>query len=127
MKPDLAVRLLIALSLTTMPLFAMATQEMQPPKPSDEVVLPQQTDPQPESVIKPIMPATGSRGQMLYENHCQGCHTSIVHVRERHRARSMEDLEHWVRQWAGELKLPWSANEIGDVVDYLNQRYYKFK
>ena len=127
MKHGLAIRLLIALSLTTMLPFAMAMEEPLPLEPSDEVVLPQQTDPQPELETKPAMPAPGSRGQMLYENHCQECHTSIVHVQERRRARSMNDLEHWVRRWASELKLHWRADEISDVVDYLNQRYYKFK
>jgi len=64
------------------------------------------------------------RGRLLYENHCQVCHTSIVHVREKRRAASIADLHHWVGRWAHELKLPWGSEEISDVVDYLNDTYY---
>ncbi len=127
MKKSFAARLVIAFSLTTMLPVAMAKQEPLPEEPSDEVVLPEQTEPQPKSESKPAMPATGSRGQLLYENHCQGCHTSVVHVRETHRVRSLKDLQHWVTHWSGELKLQWSADEISDVVDYLNERYYKIE
>ena len=68
----------------------------------------------------------GSRARMLYENHCTRCHTSVLHVREGRRANSLKLLEGWVRRWSGEEKLNWSEEEIVEVVDYLNQRYYKF-
>ncbi len=126
MKHDFAARLLIALSLTTMLSAAMAKQgPLQ--EPSDKALLPEQSEPQPKPEPDPAVPATGSRGQLLYENHCQSCHTSVLHVRETRRARSLKDLEHWVRRWSDELKLPWSADEISDVVDYLNRRYYKIE
>ncbi len=104
---------------------AMAKQEPPTEERSGEVVLPPQTESRPESGSKPAVPATGSRGQLLYENHCQLCHTSVVHVRETRRARSLKELEHWVTRWSGELNLSWGADEISDVVDYLNRRYYK--
>jgi len=127
MKNGYAVCLLLALSLATMLPAAMAIQEPLPKEPSGEAVLPEETTPQPKPESQPVVPATGSRGQMLYEDHCQVCHTSVVHVRETHRARSLKDLEYRVRRWSGELKLPWSADEVNDVVDYLNRRYYKIK
>jgi cytochrome c5 len=64
------------------------------------------------------------RGKLLYENHCQSCHTSTAHVREKRRAASIADLHHWVGRWTHELKLPWDSDEISDVVDYLNDTYY---
>jgi mono/diheme cytochrome c family protein len=127
MNNGFTARLLIALSLTTMLPAAMAKQDPLPKEPNRERVLREQTDTQPESESKPAMPVTGSRGQLLYENHCQGCHTSVVHVRESRRARSLKDLEYWVTRWSGELKLQWRADEISDVVDYLNRHYYKFE
>lgn len=127
MKNGYAACLLLALSLTTMLPAAMAIQEPPPKAPSGEAVLPEQTEPQPKSESKPAVPATGSRGQLLYENHCQVCHTSVVHVRKMRRARSLKDLEHSVTHWSGELKLQWSADEISDVVDYLNRRFYKIE
>ena len=66
-----------------------------------------------------------SRGRMLYENHCTRCHTSVLHVRDNRRAVSLKVLEGWVRRWSGEEKLGWSEEEIVEVVDYLNRRYYK--
>jgi len=125
MNHGLAARLLITLSLTILVPAAMATPEPLPEKPNDEVVLPDQAEPQPKPESKPAMPVAGSRGQLLYENHCQECHTSVVHVREKHRARTMEELQGWVTHWAKELKLPWSEDEINDVADYLNERFYK--
>jgi len=127
MRHGLAARRLISTLLTLMLPVAVANQEPMPEQPSTEVVLPDQTETQPESQSKPAVPPAESRGQMLYENHCQECHTSVVHIRERHRVRSMDDLEHWVKRWAGTLKLPWNVDDIHDVVDYLNQRYYKLQ
>lgn len=127
MKNGFAARLLIASSMAMMLPAAMALQEPLPKEPSGAAVLPEQTESQSKAESKPVVPATGSRGQMLYENHCQVCHTSVVHVRETRRARSLKDLEYWVTRWSGELKLPWSAEEISDVVDFLNRRYYKFE
>ena len=124
MNHGLAARLLIALSLTMVVPAAMAKPDAPHQAPGDEVALPDQTKPQPEPESKPAMPVTGSRGQLLYENHCQGCHTSVVHVREKHRAHSMAELQGWVSHWANELKLPWGEGEINDVANYLNQRFY---
>lgn len=127
MKHSLKARLLIATSLTILISVAIANTEPQPKEPSNELVQPEQTEPHPKSERKPPLPATGSRGQMLYENHCQVCHTSVVHVREMRRVHSINDLEHWVKRWADTLKLSWGKEEINDVVYYLNQQYYKMK
>lgn len=66
-----------------------------------------------------------SRGRLLYENHCTRCHASVLHVRENRRADSLRVLEGWVRRWSGEEKLNWGDDEIVEVVDYLNRRYYQ--
>lgn len=70
-------------------------------------------------------PVTASRGQLLYENHCQGCHTSQLHIREQRRVRSIDELRGWVARWATTQQLRWGDEEIGDVTNYLNQRYYR--
>jgi mono/diheme cytochrome c family protein len=74
----------------------------------------------------PTTLAAGSRGQLLYENHCTSCHASIVHIRENRNAKSMADLHGWVQRWADELRLKWSNEEIDDVAQYLAHRFYKF-
>jgi mono/diheme cytochrome c family protein len=71
--------------------------------------------------------ADASRGQLLYENHCMVCHTSVVHVREHRKASSREDIEAWIRRWQKELALSWAPREIADVAEFLNQRYYQLE
>jgi cytochrome c5 len=79
---------------------------------------------QPEKTATP--PITGSHGELLYENHCTGCHTSRAHLRDHRRAKSTSDVEGWVRRWSGELKLDWSSEDVKDVTNHLVRRYYKF-
>jgi cytochrome c5 len=67
-----------------------------------------------------------SRGKLLYENHCHSCHESMVHIRGAHKAKTYEDIQYWVGRWTQELKVKWSAEEIDDVVQYLNQTYYHY-
>ena len=69
--------------------------------------------------------AAGDRGRLLYENHCQSCHTSTVHVREARKARTPAELRAYIARWSAELKLVWSEEEQSEVYHYLNNRYYK--
>lgn len=73
----------------------------------------------------PPEPSPATHGQLLYENHCQGCHASQLHVRENRRARTIDELRGWVARWAAVQKLNWGDEEIGAVTNYLNQRYYR--
>ncbi len=84
---------------------------------------------QPPPKPAPAAPATlaiHARGEMLYENHCTICHTSIVHVRENHRATSDLEVESWVRRWSADQKLGWSDEDVSDVTDYLLHTFYNF-
>jgi len=74
---------------------------------------------------KPITPPLTARGQMLYENHCTVCHASVVHLRTDRRAKSLPEIRTWVMHWSGYLKLRWGKEEVEDVVQHLNQRFYK--
>lgn len=65
-------------------------------------------------------------GADLYENHCLECHESTVHVRERHAARTFEEVQRWVRRWAQYRELDWNEDEIRAVSTYLNERYYRY-
>jgi cytochrome c5 len=67
-----------------------------------------------------------SRGKLLYENHCHSCHESMVHIRGAHKAKTYEDIQYWVGRWAQELNVKWSADEIDDVVQHLNQTFYHY-
>jgi mono/diheme cytochrome c family protein len=70
--------------------------------------------------------APSSRGELLYLNHCLICHESNVHIREKHSAINIGAIRGEVTRWAKELQLKWSPRDIEDVVDYLNNRYYRY-
>lgn len=73
---------------------------------------------------RPVLLPYTTRGQLLYENHCTGCHESIVHIRSRRLARSMATLRMQVVRWAAISKLRWNALDIEEVVTYLNNQHY---
>ena len=84
----------------------------------------QSTTTVPDSAASVLQEA--SRGQMLYENHCTGCHESIVYIRARRKATNYKEVANWVNQRADWLNLNWSELEKKDVLQYLNERYYKY-
>lgn len=65
-----------------------------------------------------------TRGRLLYENHCTGCHTSQAHVRDNRKAASFTDLRGWVGRWQGVQKLDWTDADIRDVATWLYLRFY---
>ena len=67
------------------------------------------------------------RGRLLYENHCQVCHTAEVHGRKNRIALSRDDLRDIVDRWQKHQKLGWSAEDIRDVVQYLATTRYRFE
>jgi mono/diheme cytochrome c family protein len=66
------------------------------------------------------------RGKNVYEARCGACHASSVHNRNARKAESFENLRVQVLRWAAEVGGSWSQDEIDDVAQYLNQRYYLF-
>jgi mono/diheme cytochrome c family protein len=113
----------ILLAILSAAPFAAAAAPNESPRPPIQL---------PDFDVKPkIQPSRGMelqlpRGQLLYENHCGSCHTSQLHIRRHRRAKSAADVRQWVRRWARELRLEWSADEVDDVAQYLNGRYYRF-
>ncbi|NBR28301.1 MAG: cytochrome C [Betaproteobacteria bacterium] len=70
--------------------------------------------------------ADSVRGRTLYENHCEGCHSTRVHEREQKLPANLEELRRQVDRWQALQSLRWSADDIRDVVDYLNLTKYRF-
>lgn len=64
------------------------------------------------------------RGQLLYENHCSGCHESTVHVRDTRHADSAGVLKEYISKWSASLQLGWTSTDLDDVTLYLNERFY---
>jgi hypothetical protein len=67
------------------------------------------------------------RGEMLYENHCIGCHDSLLHVRQDRHATSYVAVGAKVRFWSDLQRLGWTEQDIGDVTRFLDARYYHFE
>jgi mono/diheme cytochrome c family protein len=70
--------------------------------------------------------AEPERGRQLYENHCTGCHESNAHIRATGKAGSIADIRAQIVRWRGFLELPWSNQEIDDVLNFLNEQYYHY-
>ena len=66
------------------------------------------------------------RGQQLYENHCQACHSSLLHSPVKGRVKSFRELESRVSSWSVHAAKDWSADEIRDVSYYLDRTFYHF-
>ena len=65
-------------------------------------------------------------GHMLYENHCTSCHESTVYIRAKRKATNYKEVGDWVNQRADWLNLGWTKVEKREVIQYLNERYYKY-
>lgn len=70
--------------------------------------------------------APPQRGELLYENHCGGCHGQQMHWRAQKAVTDWPSLRVMVRRWQGVAQLGWSDDEIDDVARHLNRRYYRF-
>jgi len=68
----------------------------------------------------------GERGRALYENHCTVCHTSKVHTRVNRIAVTRAEVRAIVNNWQAQEKLAWTAEDVEDVVEFLNRTRYQF-
>ena len=67
-----------------------------------------------------------SRGALLYENHCIGCHTEQMHWRDKRVASDWPSLLMQVRRWQGNSGQRWNDEDIDAVARYLNERHYRY-
>jgi mono/diheme cytochrome c family protein len=70
--------------------------------------------------------ADPARGRALYENHCENCHTPKIHSRANKLPMSKHEVRLIVDDWRRQINLPWTPEEVEDVVEYLNVTRYKF-
>jgi hypothetical protein len=74
----------------------------------------------------PANAADAARGRALYENHCEHCHTPKIHSRANKLPISKHEVRLIVDDWRRQVNLPWTPEEVEDVVEYLNVTRYKF-
>jgi hypothetical protein len=79
-------------------------------------------------VVAPATAQDADRGRLLYETHCGGCHYERVHQRPREHSsvKSLADLRDQVYQRAGQTGRPFTLQDLGDIVAYLDRSYYGF-
>jgi cytochrome c2 len=84
------------------------------------------------ALLVTVMPAFSAdvpsvqRGRMLYENHCEVCHTSNIHRRPNRMPLNAAELRGIVNQWQKQERLNWSEQDVTDVVHFLRETRYRF-
>jgi mono/diheme cytochrome c family protein len=66
------------------------------------------------------------RGEALYENHCSSCHDPQFHAGGASHLATLADLRDRVAAWSIHSGLNWSLEDVNDVSDFLNRRFYRF-
>ena len=81
------------------------------------------------ALAAPAWAQDAARGKQLYETHCGGCHFERVHQRDRNRSRveSLAKLRVEVARWAGQVKRPFTLEDLDDLAEYLNRSHYRFE
>ncbi|MFN2308602.1 MAG: cytochrome c [Gammaproteobacteria bacterium] len=64
-------------------------------------------------------------GRLLHDEHCMKCHDSGVYTRDDRRVTSLDGLRKQVKRCELSLGLTWFDEQTEDVVQYLNDAYYK--
>ena len=67
------------------------------------------------------------RGRALYDAQCATCHTERLHEREKSKIRSIADLRDEVIRWSRETRQRFTAEDIEDVVRFLDQTHYRLE
>lgn len=68
-----------------------------------------------------------AHGEELHNDKCMGCHTTEVYTREDRRVKTLQALSNQVNNcMKGPAKAEWSEIETSSVIQYLNQKFYKF-
>lgn len=78
--------------------------------------------------------ANPEHGKELHDANCLSCHTSlmsgdpnVIYTREDRRVSTIEGLRNQVTRCKTTVGVPWPEDQIEDVVEYLNNNFYKIK
>lgn len=83
------------------------------------------------ALLAPLYPALADQdkhpGQALQQQYCQRCHDDSIYTRPDSIIFSLKALNKRVRFCESMAGAHWNEQQINQVIDYLNQRFYKFK
>jgi hypothetical protein len=65
-------------------------------------------------------------GEEAHKNHCYKCHTDQVYTREDRFVKSIDALSKQVLRCKEGNDVPWFDEDSDAVVQFLNQKYYRF-
>ena len=67
------------------------------------------------------------QGESLHNDKCTSCHGNEVYTREDRMVKTMSALENQVSNcMTGAAKANWTNAQTTSVIEFLNERYYKF-
>jgi len=65
-------------------------------------------------------------GEKAHKNHCVKCHSDEVYTREDRFIKSIDALSKQVARCKNNLNVPWFDEDTDAVVQFLNNKYYRF-
>lgn len=78
--------------------------------------------------------ANPAHGKDLHDANCLSCHSSLmggnpnmIYTRSDRRVNSIDGLRNQVTRCKTTVGVPWPEDQIEDVVEYLNNNFYKIK
>ena len=75
----------------------------------------------------PVLAADSANGKKLHDAKCTSCHDTRQYTRKNRIIHTYEDLHARVEFCDGASDAGFSFDDIDDVVNYLNDEFYKFK
>lgn len=83
-----------------------------------------------DTMAKPVADTATTnhhQGESLHDDKCTSCHKDDVYTREDRMVKTMSALEHQVDNcMRGAAKAEWTQPQTTSVIQFLNDRYYKF-
>ncbi len=68
-----------------------------------------------------------AHGKKLHDEKCMSCHKTKVYTREDRRIKTLDALAKQVNFcMKGAAKAEWSSSETNSVIEYVNNKFYKF-
>jgi len=68
-----------------------------------------------------------AHGENLHNDKCMSCHKTKVYTREDRKVKTLDALEKQVNFcMKGAAKAEWTTSETNSVIDYVNNKFYKF-
>jgi hypothetical protein len=68
-----------------------------------------------------------AHGKNLHDDKCMSCHKTKVYTREDRTVKTLDALEKQVNFcMKGAAKAEWTTTETNSVIEYVNNKFYKF-